>query len=109
MHAQALRCGVHAGPARRTRRAAAQAPCVAAASPEQPEAHASSRRAAVFTPPLAALAAAFSPACAPVQARTNNADSATNNGFEYMPALKNADYGKVRLRSVPQRRMVTQP
>jgi hypothetical protein len=50
----------------------------------------------VLAAPLAALAAALAPAAA--HARTNNANSADNNGYEYMPALSKTDYGKASSR-----------
>ena len=49
----------------------------------------------MLAPPLAALATLLS-APLPSRARTSNAASADNNGFEYMPALSDKDYGKVR-------------
>jgi len=99
---QALRCGPPVAASAKRRGAAHGGARAAQRGPEPaPEA---ARRAVVFAPPLALLAAALSPAgpahagasAAALAAARSNGNSANNNGFEYMPALNDKDYGKVR-------------
>ena len=99
---QALRCGPPVAASTKRRGAANGGARAAQRGPEPaPEA---ARRAVVLAPPLALLAAALSPAgaahagasAASLAGARSNGNSATNNGFEYMPALNDKDYGKVR-------------